>query len=749
MSNTPHDGAPAAIDEPTEQLPVGTESGGHHEVARLAARDAARALVVGDDEPVPSQEATPEQPEEVALDSPELLFSRELSWMDFDDRVLQLAERSRTPLLERIKFLGIWASNLDEFFMVRVAALHDQVAAGIREPGADGYTPDQVIDGVRDRVLEQMHRAYRQLHAVLLPQLAEHGIRIVPLASLDAVDHAQVIDRFRRQVLPVLTPLAVGVGRPFPYISGLSLSLAALVRDPVTSQRVIARIKVPREMISRLVPVEGQENTYVWIEDVIGENAELLFPGMEVIGTGTFRVTRDADFEISDDADDLLQAVETELRYRRFGEVVRVEVNADMNPELRQQLINGLEVSERQVYDVEGPLDLRNLMQLGKLPGHKDLKDPSWSPLVPKRVRGEDGAPADMFAAIRAGDLVVHHPYDSFSATVERFVEQAVDDPDVLAIKQTVYRTSDDTSLIPSLMRAADRGKQVACLVELKARFDERANIGWARELEKAGVHVVYGHPGLKTHAKSILVVRREGDGVRRYVHVGTGNYHPQTARLYTDLGLFTCNEDIGADVSDMFNVLTGFGRAPKPRQALLAPGGLRDGLIAHIDKVAEAVKGGRSGRIRIKMNALVDRRCIRALYRASQAGVQVEVNVRGVCCLRPGVPGVSDNIRVKSVLGRFLEHSRIFSFEIEGETPEVFMGSADWMPRNLDNRVELVVPLLDDGARGVVLDVLDRSLADEEGSWELSEDGSWAAELAEGNGRSVQRELMQAASDW
>ena len=739
--------APSTIDETAEQHTVGSENGGHHEVARLAARDAARALVVGEGEKVPPQEA--EQPEEIALDSPELLFSRELSWMDFDDRVLQLAERNRTPLLERVKFLGIWASNLDEFFMVRVAALHDQVDAGIREPGADGRTPDEVIDGVRDRVLEQMGRAYGQLHDVLLPRLAEHGIRVVPLASLDREAHDRVIERFRRQVLPVLTPLAVGVGRPFPYISGLSLSLAALVEDPVSRQRVIARVKVPREMISRLVPVEGEDHTYVWIEDVIGENADLLFPGMRVLGTGTFRVTRDADFEISDDADDLLQAVETELRHRRFGEVVRVEVNADMHPELRAQLITGLEVEERQVYDVAGPLDLRNLMQLTKLPGRKDLKDPSWSPLVPRRVRGEDGAPADMFAAIRAGDLVVHHPYESFSATVERFVEQAVDDPDVLAIKQTVYRTSDDTSLIPSLMRAADRGKQVACLVELKARFDERANIGWAKELEKAGVHVVYGHPGLKTHAKAILVVRREGDGVRRYVHTGTGNYHPQTARLYTDLGLFTCNEEIGADVAEMFNVLTGFGRAPKPRQALIAPSGLRDGIIERIDRAAKAASKGKQARIRFKMNALVDRRCIRALYRASQAGVQVEINVRGVCCLRPGVPGVSDNIKVVSVLGRFLEHSRIFSFEIEGKDPEVLMGSADLMPRNLDNRVELVVPLIEPAARAVVLDVLDRSLADEEGAWILQEDASWAPVLAEGQGRSVQRELMEAASNW
>jgi polyphosphate kinase len=746
VSDSTQEGIADTIDDAKEQHSGGDTAGNPHEVARLAAADAARALVVGENIPVPPQAAR--EPEEIPLDAPELFFNRELSWMAFDDRVLQLAERRRTPLLERVKFLAIWASNLDEFFMVRVAGLHDQVAAGVVEPGADGRTPNQVIDGVREQVLDQTRRAHHQLRDILVPQLAEHGIRVVTLASLSAESRSRVEDRFRRQVLPVLTPLAVSVGRPFPYISGLSLSLAALVRDPQSGQRVIARIKVPREMISRLVPVDGEEQTYVWIEEMIAANAELLFPGMDVIGTGSFRVTRDADFEVSDDADDLLAAVETELRYRRFGEVVRAEFSAGMHPDLRAQLVAGLQVEEQQVYDIDGPLDLRNLMQLTKLPGHKELKDRSWSPVVPRRVRGDDGAPADIFAAIRSADLVVHHPYDSFSATVERFVEQAVDDPDVLAIKQTVYRTSDDTSLIPSLMRAADRGKQVACLVELKARFDERANIGWARELEKAGVHVVYGHPGLKTHTKAILVVRREGDGVRRYVHVGTGNYHPQTARLYTDLGLFTCNDEIAADVAEMFNVLTGFGRAPKPRRALLAPSGLREGIVERINLARDAAREGRPARIRMKMNSLVDRRCIRALYRASQAGVQVEINVRGISCLRPGVPGVSDNIRVTSVLGRFLEHSRIYAFEIEGEEPQVYIGSADLMPRNLDNRVELVVPLIEPAARAVVLDVLDRSLADEEGSWVLDEDGSWTAVMPDGSGHSVQRELMWAAAE-
>ncbi len=739
MSDTETDEQGTAPRDGAEAHHPGDEE--RHELVRLAARDAARALVALG--PAPPQEA---DATELALDAPELFFNRELSWTDFDDRVLQLAERTRTPLLERVKFLGIWAGNLDEFFMVRVAALHDQVAAGITEPGADGRTPDQVIDGVRTRVMGQVERTNRLWREELLPALAEHGVTIVPLEELNAEERATVDERFRRQVLPVLTPLAVGVGRPFPYISGLSLSLGALVQDPLTGQRVVARVKVPREMISRLVPVAAGEQRFVWIEELIAANIGRLFPGMEVIGTGAFRVTRDADFEVSDDADDLLQAVETELRHRRFGEVVRVECEASMHPELRRQLVVGLEAEERDVYEVDGPLDLRNLSQLTKLAGHKELRDRAWVPIVPRWARGDEGGPADLFAAIRESDRIVHHPYDSFGATVERFVEQAVDDPDVLAIKQTLYRTSDDTSLIPSLMRAAERGKQVACLVELKARFDERANIGWARELEKAGVHVVYGHPGLKTHAKAVLVVRREGDGVRRYVHVGTGNYHPQTARLYTDLGLFTCNDEIADDVAELFNVLTGFGRAPEPRRALIAPSGLRDGIIARIDAAAAAAQSGRSARIRMKMNALVDRRCIRALYRASQAGVQVELNIRGVCCLRPGVDGISDGITVRSVLGRFLEHPRIFSFEIEGEEPQVFIGSADLMPRNLDNRVELVVPLLDGYARAVVIDVLDRSLADDEGTWVLQEDGRWTPVLADGSGSSVQRELMVAA---
>ncbi len=477
------------------------------------------------------------------------------------------------------------------------------------------------------------------------------------------------------------------------------------------------------------------------LEEIIADHIEDLFPGMEIVDHGFFRVTRDADFDVSDEADDLLLAIEQELRRRRFGEAVRLEVNAGISPLLREQLTGALKLTEDQVYDVDGPLDLTDLWQLVKLPGMRELRDPPWTPVTQPRLQDDDGERVDMFAEIRRGDILVHHPYDSFNTSVERFVQQAVEDPDVLAIKQTVYRTSDDTPLIPALIRATERGKQAVCLVELKARFDERANITWARELEEAGVHVVYGHPSLKTHAKSILIVRREGNGVRHYVHVGTGNYHPNTARLYTDFGLFTCDEGIGNDVADMFNFLTGFARPRRYRRSLVAPSGLRDGIIERIEQTIAAHEDGKPTRIQLKMNSLVDPACIRALYRASQAGVPVDINTRGICCLRPGVPGVSETIRVISVLGRFLEHSRIFAFH-RGDETEVLIGSADLMQRNLDSRVELVVPVLDEGLRGDILDTMERCLADDTGAWELQPDGTWARRARSEPGRSVQHEL-------
>jgi polyphosphate kinase len=690
---------------------------------------------------VPPPEPEPEAPAS-DLDDPRLYINRELSWIEFDARVLELAEQEDSPLLERLKFAGIFTSNLDEFFTIRVAGLHDQVDAGLSDPGPDGRTPSQVIDELRERILGLSERLTACVERELRPALREHGLAIVSMDDVPQDECEALNERFRRQIFPVLTPLAVGLGRPFPYISNLSLSLAVLVRDPQTQVTTFARIKVPKEMLPRFVPT-GQRTTFVALEDLIAANLDTLFPGMEIVDHGFFRVTRDADFDISDEADDLLRAVETELRRRRFGEVVRLEVNADMSPALRAQLIDALGVEDRQIYEVEGLLDLTDLGQLVGLPGFSDLRDPPWTPVTQPRLQGDDGEGVDLFAAMRNGDLLVHHPYDSFASSVERFVEQAANDPKVLAIKMTVYRTSDDTPLVPALIRATERGKQAVCLVEVKARGDERANIQWARSMEEAGVHVVYGHPALKTHAKCLLVVRREGDGARHYVHIGTGNYHPKTARLYTDFGLFTCDEQIGADVADMFNFLTGYARPRRYRRVLVAPNFLRDAMIAEIERTVAAHEAGESARIAMKMNSLVDRRCIRALYRASRAGVRIDLNIRGICCLVPGVPGVSENITVTSVVGRFLEHSRIFAFERAEET-NVYIGSADLMPRNLDTRVELVAPVVDPALREDLLDTLERSLADDTNSWDLGSDGVWTRRTPKGpEPRAVQRELM------
>jgi polyphosphate kinase len=682
---------------------------------------------------------------EADLKDPRLYFNRELSWLDFDDRVLQLAEDASVPLLERLKFCAIWSSNLDEFFMVRVAGLHDQVDAGIDKPTQDGLTPAEQIERIREVVRRQQARVSAALHKAVLPALAEHGIRIARLADCDSSERAKLEERFHRQIFPVLTPLAVGLGRPFPYISNLSLSLAVRVRDPVSGNRTFARVKVPKEMLPRFVPV-GDGRTFVPLEEIIAEHLDTLFPGMEILGYQSFRVTRDADLTVSDEADDLLEAVETELRRRRFGEVVRVEVGKGMEPELLAQLTEALAVADADVFEVEGLLDLGDLWTIYRSVGHPELRDPPWTPVTQPRLQSEGGA-GDVLAAMREGDILVHHPYDSFKTSVQRFIEQAVTDPDVLAIKLTVYRTSDDSPLVPALIQASEHGKQAVCLVELKARFDEQANVQWARSLEEAGVHVVYGLPGLKTHAKCVLVIRREGDGVRHYVHIGTGNYHATTARLYTDFGLFTCDEAIGSDVADMFNVLTGFGRPQSYRKVLIAPRALRDGILEEIQKTVEAHREGKPARIRMKMNSLVDGRCIRALYRASQAGVAIELNPRGICCLRPGVEGVSDTIRVVSIVGRFLEHSRVYAFE-RGDEQRVLIGSADLMPRNLDRRVELVAPVEDPGLRAEILDTLDRAFADNTNAWDLHSDGEWER-LSPREGeepRNLQRELMALA---
>jgi polyphosphate kinase len=678
------------------------------------------------------------------IDDPALYFNRELSWLDFNQRVLELAEDPLVPLLERVRFCSIYASNLDEFFMVRVAGLFDQLDAGIDARGPDGLGSSQQIDAIQARVLELDTRLHNCFDGTLRPALDEQGIRIISLETASEQERREIDSRFHEQVFPTLTPLVIGLGRPFPYISNLSLSLGVLLRDPDSGTEIIARVKVPKELLGRFLRVGERNEIFVPLEEAIAANLDALFPGAEVVDHGYFRVTRDADFTVSDEADDLLQAVQDELRRRRFGEVVRLEVAAGMNPKLRAQLVDALRLEDREVYDVDGLIDLADLNDVVDASGHPELRYEHWAPVTQPRLQGEDDEPVDIFAAIRQGDILVHHPYDSFPSSVERFVLQAVADPDVLAIKQTVYRTSDDSPLVPALIRASERGKQAVCMVELKARFDEEANIHWAKSMEEAGVHVVYGIPGLKTHVKAIVVARREGDRVREYVHIGTGNYNPTTARLYTDLGLFTADPEIGADVAEMFNFLTGYGRPAEYRKVLVSPTTMRDRIVEEIEATVAAHRAGEEARIALKMNALVDAGCIQALYEASRAGIRVDLNVRGVCCLRPGVPGVSENVRVVSIVGRFLEHSRIYAFQ-RGEETRVLTGSADLMPRNLDSRVELVAPIEDETLKAELLDVLERSFADNTNTWELGTDGIWTRLSApEGEQRSVQEELRE-----
>ncbi len=691
------------------------------------------------------------------LHDPALYINRELSWLDFNERVLQLAEDESIPLLERLKFAAIYTTNLDEYYMVRVAGLHDQIDAGVENPSQDGLTPSETIAGIRERALALGARLSSCFEGRLRGALVEHGVNVVGFEQLDDEQRAYLAQHFRRVIFPALTPLAVAPGRPFPYISNLSLSLAVLVRDPTGGETVFARVKVPTEILPRFVAVQAAAErapgagaasvatTLVPLEDVIANHLDALFPGMEIADYDVFRVTRDADLEVSDDAADLLQAVEDELRRRRFGEIVRVEIGASCSERLREELVGLLGVREDEVYPVDGLLDMGALWQIVKLPGMGELRYAPYAPVTHPRLLRHEGERPDVLAAMREGDVLVHHPYDSFATSVERFVEQAVADPNVLAIKQTVYRTSDDSPLVPDLIAASERGKQAVALVELTARFDERMNIHWAKALEEAGVHVVYGQPALKTHAKCVLVVRREGDGVRNYVHVGTGNYHSATARLYTDFGLFTTDEQIGADVADMFNNLTGYGRPLHYRKALIAPAHLREGLIAEIDATIAAHSPDSPGRIAMKMNALVDGHCIRALYRASMAGVQVDLNVRGICCLRPGVQGISESIRVVSVVGRLLEHSRVYTFERGGERT-VYIASADLMPRNLDHRVELAAPIESPELRAELMDTLERAFADNQSSWELTADGTWQRR-SPGPGeraRNMQIELME-----
>ena len=660
-----------------------------------------------------------------------LFFNRELSWLEFNSRVLREAFDERNPLLERLKFLSIFSTNLDEFFMVRVAGLRRQVAAGVIASAADGLSPQAQLDAIERRVRELALRERQCLHEDLLPALADRGIRLVRMTELTQDEWNTVDGFFEAEVFPVLTPLAVDPGHPFPYVSNLSLSLAVEIRDPDRGIDHFARVKVPRSL-PRWVSF-GRANHFVPLEEVIGANLGSLFPGMQVLGWWAFKVTRYSDLELDktvDEPEDLLAMIEEQVFQRRFGEVVRLEVQDGMPPHIRALILEelrdsealpGIVLSERDVYDGGPLLELGDLMSIAML-DMPELRDPPLVPSVQVAVRDTTRS---IFDIIRERDLLVHHPFESFTATVEHFLDAASRDDHVLAIKMTLYRTSGDTAIVRALTEAAQRGKQVAVLVELQARFDEANNITWARTLENFGVHVAYGLPGLKTHAKVALVVRREADGIRRYVHIGTGNYNTKTARTYTDLGLFTASPSIGADLSDLFNSLTGFSRQRVYRKLLVAPGNMRDRFLELIANETAAAREGRPARIVAKMNALVDPGLIGALYEASQAGVEIDLIVRGICCLRPGVPGVSDRIRVLSIVGRFLEHSRLFYFANDTDG-SYFIGSADWMPRNLDRRVEAITPVEDKALHPRLRALLDICLADNRQAWELRADGSY-----------------------
>jgi polyphosphate kinase len=668
--------------------------------------------------------------EEIAApgeDPPVRYLNRELSWLEFNGRVLALAEDQRVPLLERAKFLAIFSQNLDEFFQVRVAALKDQVAGEVGALSPDGRTSAQQLLDIRDRLDLLLPHLQACFLDQVAPKLAAAGIKLSSWADLDEDDEKFLVETFEERIFPVLTPLAVDPGHPFPYISNLSLNLAVIVRDPDDGARRFARVKVP-SLLPRFVVLPDGER-YVPLEQVIAAHLDQLFPGMEIEQHHAFRVTRNTDLTLEEEeADDLLAMVEVELRRRRFGRAVRLEIDAAMTDEVRELLQRELDVADEDVYVHTAPLDLGGLWAVHGL-DRPDLKDPVYQRVTPTRLSKSDGERADVFAVMRKGDMLVHHPYESFRTTVEEFVRQAAIDPQVLAIKMTLYRTSGDSPIARALIRAAERGKQVAVIVELKARFDEGANIEWARLLETAGVHVTYGLIGLKVHSKAALVVREEADGLRRYCHIGTGNYNSRTARIYEDLGLLTCDPAIGGDLTQLFNELTGYGRNIDYQRLAVAPRLLRPALEALIDgEIEAATEGPGRGRITMKMNSLVDEGMVEALYRASQAGVEVDLVVRGICCLIPGVPGLSENIRVRSLVGRYLEHSRIYRFA-NGDgpgRPRYLIGSADLMPRNLDRRVEVLTPVVDPDLQARLGEVLDAALRDDVLAWSLAPDGRW-----------------------
>jgi len=695
------------------------------------------------------QGASPDgAPEGGAFELPEDRFAdRELSWLAFNQRVLELAEDPELPILERVRFLAIFASNLDEFFMVRVAGLKRRIATGLAVTAVSGLSPRQQLEAISEQAHTLMDRHARVFSEQVQPALAAEGITLVRWDELGSSEQDRLHKYFRKQIFPVLTPLAVDPAHPFPYISGLSLNLAVGVLNPATGKEHFARVKVP-PLLPRFIAVDARgrpsapstqtaspelgPTSFVPIEDVIAEHLDHLFPGMEILGHHTFRVTRNEDVEVEeDDAENLLQAMEKELLRRRFGPPVRLELAKGTDSHFRDLLVRELGVHPAEVYELPAPLDLTGLNVIADL----DRADLHYPPFVPTTHRHlaevESAKPTDIFAAMRERDILLHHPYDSFSTSVQTFLAQAAADPRVLAIKQTLYRTSGDSPIVDSLIDAAEAGKQVLALVEIKARFDEQANITWARKLEQAGVHVVYGIVGLKTHCKLSLVVRHEQDGLRRYCHVGTGNYNPKTARLYTDHGLLTSDPDVGQDLTRLFNQLSGYAPKSKFHRLLVAPRSLRSGLVEHIENEIAAAAEGRPAWIKMKVNAVVDEEIIDALYRASQAGVAVDLVVRGICALRAGVPGLSENIRVRSVLGRFLEHSRIFAFANPPEGsdesgPAIYIGSADLMHRNLDRRVEALVRLSDPEHLSELVELIDSSMDPRTSSWRLEPDGAW-----------------------
>jgi polyphosphate kinase len=668
---------------------------------------------------------------------PSLYINRELSWLEFNARVLNEGFDSRNPLLERLKFLSIFSTNLDEFYMVRVAGLRRQLAAGMQAPGPDGLSAADQIEAIRVRVADLIARQQAALHDEILPELQQHGVKLVGMDELSADEYQKIDEFFESQVFPVLTPLAVDPSHPFPYISNLSLSLAVQLKHPETGTEEFARVKVPKSL-PRWVPT-GVEHRFVPLERLIEGNLSALFPGMEIIGSNAFRVTRYSDLELThlEEPEDLMALIEEQVFRRRFAEVVRVEIESGTPPELQKLLLD--ELREDQEDDIPSLPDidlvesgallaLGDLMSLASI-DIPELRDPPYIPAVPKELRDTTRS---IFDVIRDGDILVHHPYDSFSASVEHFVTSAALDENVLAIKMTLYRTTGDTAIVRALTEAAERGKQVVVLIELQARFDEANNITFARTLESFGVHVAYGLGGLKTHTKTTLVVRREGEGIKRYAHIGSGNYNSKTARIYTDIGLFTCNPAIGADLSDLFNALTGFSRQRLYRKLIVAPGDMRQRFLELIERETEHAESGRGGRIIAKMNALVDVEMIEALYAASRAGVEIDLIIRGICCLKPGVPGVSERIRVMSIVGRFLEHSRVFYFQNASE-PEYYFGSADWMPRNFDRRVEAVAPISEPAWQARVQSLLEACLSDNRQAWDLMSDGSYVQRMPGG----------------